>query len=130
MRHVSVPHQVRFRRHGVSSRRVFARLRHTNNAYTRSNPQVIEPNPGPTTRNEDGTKTLRLRQHGNKPLPLPPLLDPIAIAAKERYKKPKIERKEQDVELTEFQKELGANPYGKPKYNQLVVGARLADTVK
>ncbi len=71
---------------------------------------VLPPREQPTVINEDGTRTLRQRQHGNTTLPLPPLMDPVAVQAKERHKQPKALRK--PGELTDFQKELANNPYG------------------
>ena len=56
-------------------------------------------------------KTYRKRQHGNGSLPLPPLMDPVAIEARTRHKLPKLEEAEAE-EMTEFQKALAANPYG------------------
>jgi hypothetical protein len=78
---------------------------------------VVHPRPQPSVTNEEGTQTLRLRQHGNKSLPLPPLMDPIAIEARERYKQPKPNPK--PMEMTDFQKELASNPYGKKLTKQL-----------
>lgn len=78
--------------------------------YTRPSRSVLPPQPQPTVISEAGTKTLRLRQHGNQSLPLPPLMDPIAIEAKERHKKPKPGPEGQS--MTDFQRELAANPHG------------------
>ena len=52
----------------------------------------------------------RVRQHGHPSLPLPPLLDRQVIEAKERHTAPKPAAEKKD--LTDFQKELAANPYG------------------
>ena len=71
---------------------------------------VLPEREQPTVTSEDETKTLRTRQHGNARLPLPPLMDPLAIQAKERHKQPKPMRKSGG--MTEFQKELEQNPYG------------------
>ncbi|KAI7172987.1 hypothetical protein D0869_10917 [Hortaea werneckii] len=62
-----------------------------------------------TSATSNGTRTFRQRQHGNDALPLPPFLDPIAIEAKTRHKRPKTYQDEQ--EKTEFQRELEANPF-------------------
>lgn len=43
-------------------------------------------------------------------MPLPPLLDPIRVAAKERHTARKLEV--DDEGQTDFQKELAANPFG------------------
>lgn len=72
---------------------------------------VLVPKPQPTTTSEDGATTLRMRQHGNRSLPLPPFIDPIAIEAKQRHKLPKKEAFEKE-EMTDFQKELADNPFG------------------
>lgn len=65
----------------------------------------------PTVTSKDGTRTFRSRQHGNRALPLSPLLDPIAIDAKEKHTRPKPFRLEGD--RTDFQKELEANPFAR-----------------
>lgn len=83
---------------------------HRNAQYTRPNPNALPAVKQPTVTAEDGTKTLRLRQNGERALPLPPLMDPIALEAKERYKEPKALAMEEDK--TEFQKALGTNPFG------------------
>ena len=64
--------------------------------------------------NEDGTKTLRVRTNvdgGQSALPLPPLMDPIAIAAKQKYRPPKPYRRGSGRK-TKFQKALAVNPFG------------------
>lgn len=59
---------------------------------------------------EDGHRTLRARQYGNKPLPLPTFMDPILVAAKERHREPKL--KKCDVKKhTDFQIRLQGNAY-------------------
>ena len=77
--------------------------------------EVLPRQPQPTVSSEDGHETLRLRQHGNRSLPLPPLLDPIRVAAKGR-----CTARKQDVdesEQTDFQKQLAANPFGAHHYH-------------
>ncbi len=71
---------------------------------------MLPPQPQPTVVTDDGTRTLRLREHGNKSLPLPPFIDPIVMGAKRRYKTPKLESEEDT--LTDFRRELASNPYG------------------
>lgn len=44
-----------------------------------------------------------------RPLPLSPLMDPVKIAARQRYREPKAAQGET---LTPFQIKLAANPYG------------------
>ncbi|KAK5135169.1 hypothetical protein LTR08_005555 [Meristemomyces frigidus] len=65
--------------------------------------------PSNTVPSEDGTRTLRQRQHGARSLPLPPLLDPVAIAATERYRGAKPLKAAGGK--TEFQRALHMNPY-------------------
>ena len=71
----------------------------------------------PTVTNEDGTKTLRVRTNVSgkeSALPLPPLMDPIAMAAKQKYRPSKPYRPRPNPEkMTKFQQELAVNPYGK-----------------
>ncbi|RMY96440.1 hypothetical protein D0864_05139 [Hortaea werneckii] len=62
-----------------------------------------------TLASPNGTRTFRERQHGNDALPLPPVLDPIAVEAKTRHTRPKTYQHEQ--EKTGFQRELEANPF-------------------
>ena len=69
-----------------------------------------ESSTGTTTFSPDGHSTLRRRQYDNKPLPLPPLLDPIALEAKERHTRPKAARDE--LEKTAFQRKLELNAHG------------------
>ncbi|KAF2766951.1 hypothetical protein EJ03DRAFT_384321 [Teratosphaeria nubilosa] len=56
----------------------------------------------------DGTRALRQRQHGGRPLPLPPLMDPIAHAAKTRHRAPKAPKPQKK---TDFQKQLVHNAF-------------------
>ena len=65
---------------------------------------------GPTT--QDGHRTLRVRKGNNPPLPIPPVLDPIAISERDRWTKKKPQPKHD--ELTPFQQKLYQNPYGMP----------------
>lgn len=60
--------------------------------------------PQPTVRTAEGT--LRLRQHGNKSVPLPPLL-----LEDERHESSKLSASQADG-LSQLQKELALNPYG------------------
>ena len=68
---------------------------------------------------EDGTKTLRVRTNVSgkeSALPLPPLMDPIAMAAKQKYRPSKPYRPRPNLEkMTKFQQALAVNPYGKSK---------------
>lgn len=79
-------------------------------SHFRPRVKPLQRQPQPTVSSEDGYRTLRPRQHGNKSLPLPPLLDPRLIAARERYTAVKPEPKQE--EQTEFQRQLAANPFG------------------
>lgn len=54
--------------------------------------------------------SFRNRKGAFRPLPLPPLLDPVKIAAKERYRQPKACFPTQG--WTPFQEKLRQNPYG------------------
>lgn len=56
-------------------------------------------------------RSFRVRKHGNKPLPLPPLLDEIVTEARMKHEKMKPSYDKNS--LTDFQKELALNPYGK-----------------
>ncbi|KAF2033271.1 hypothetical protein EK21DRAFT_59035 [Setomelanomma holmii] len=63
---------------------------------------------GPTR--EDGHQTLRIRkEQRGKDLPLPPLLDPVALEERSRWEKTKAQPKA--ANLTSFQKKLQANAY-------------------
>lgn len=70
----------------------------------------LERQPQPTVTTDDCHRTLRARQHGNRDLPLPPLLDEKVIAAKQKFTRPKAP--EHEGEPTEFQQRLAANVYG------------------
>lgn len=59
----------------------------------------------------DGTHALRKRRGGNRPLPLPPHMDPIRRAQRNRWKNPKA-KPLQWADMSTFQKELHNNPYG------------------
>ena len=85
-------------------------VRHGHRRSTHS--ETITLKPESTVTSEDGNRTIRMRQHGNRSLPLPPLMDPVAIEAKAKHRQPKLERKDEE-ERSEFQKALAANPYGK-----------------
>ena len=65
----------------------------------------------PIVVSEDGTHALRKRRDGNKPLPLPPHMDPVRRAQRNRWKDVK-KRPVEEAELTELQKKLRANVYG------------------
>jgi hypothetical protein len=56
-------------------------------------------------------RTHRLRKHGNKPLPLSPVIDPVFVAARNRWKMTKALPPKPE-EMTEFQRKLYANAYG------------------
>ena len=90
---------------------VLRRVQHASaNHGTATQREAIGPTLQATVRTEAGTKTLRTRQHGNRSLPLPPLMHPIAIEAKERHKMPKAELKAEG--MTGFQRALASNPFG------------------
>ena len=65
---------------------------------------------GPTT--QDGHRTLRVRKGNNPPLPIPPILDPIALSERNRWTEKKSRPKHDN--LTPFQQKLYQNPYGMP----------------
>lgn len=69
---------------------------------------LYTPQPQPTVSSEDGEWTLRTRQHGAKSLPLPPLMDDVAIKRKNKYKAPKA----WNPRASEEQQELEDNVYG------------------
>lgn len=69
----------------------------------------VQPVEQPMVRSEDGTKMQRERKHGDRSLPLPPFMDPIAIEARNRYTRPKP--REASEAKTHFQKQLERNPY-------------------
>ena len=104
MRNVTPPQPRRLLRH--------LRALHNGSRFIRPNVSELPTQPQPTVTNEEGTKTFRLREHGNKSLPLPPLLDPIAKEARGRHERMKESPKEND-QLTDFQNNLAENPYGR-----------------
>ena len=61
----------------------------------------------------DGSTTYRTRPGSKRALPLPPLMDPIAISARERWTEPK-KPAPAAADLTPFQQKLYQNAYGKP----------------
>lgn len=66
---------------------------------------------GPVEVQKHEHRTFRVRKDG-KPLPLPPVLDPVILEERSRWSKPKAKR---DVnKFTPFQQKLFANPYGMP----------------
>ncbi|KAK5697740.1 hypothetical protein LTR17_023857 [Elasticomyces elasticus] len=69
----------------------------------------ITPKPQPVIPTNNGRTTLRLRQHGQKSLPLPPLMDPLVLAATEAHKEKKPYRLYGPK--TKMQTELELNPY-------------------
>jgi hypothetical protein len=60
----------------------------------------------------DEHKSFRVRKNGTeKPLPLPPILDPVVLAERSKWEQTK---KQPNVEqFTPFQKKLWENPYGR-----------------
>lgn len=60
---------------------------------------------------ENDARTHRTRRHGNAALPLSPVIDPVFVAARNRWKATKAQPPE-PAEMTEFQKKLYANVYG------------------
>ena len=78
------------------------------------NRSALPPALQPTVINEDGTKTRRMREHGHDSLPLPPLMDPIALEARTRHRDPKSSPLAK-AHLTDFQKQLAVNPYGRQR---------------
>ncbi|KAF2200620.1 hypothetical protein GQ43DRAFT_373376 [Delitschia confertaspora ATCC 74209] len=74
--------------------------------YSTPKPEPGEGSLGPTL--EDGHRTLRLRRNG-KPLPLPPLLDPVVLRERGRWEQPKS--RPDIAKLTPFQQKLYQNPY-------------------
>lgn len=43
----------------------------------------------PTTLSEDGIRTLRIRKHGHRPLPIPKIMDPVYLQARDKHKQPR-----------------------------------------
>ncbi|EME78220.1 uncharacterized protein MYCFIDRAFT_179652 [Pseudocercospora fijiensis CIRAD86] len=66
----------------------------------------------PTVIGDDGRRTYRLRKHGNKPLPLPEIMDPIYLQARHKSKQRKA-RPPTEEELTPFQRKLAFSPYAR-----------------
>lgn len=66
----------------------------------------------------DGHATYRKHPSGKRDLPLPPIMDPIALAARERWTEPKMPEPRRE-DLTPFQRKLYANPAGKHLYEPL-----------
>ncbi|OCK84899.1 hypothetical protein K432DRAFT_413678 [Lepidopterella palustris CBS 459.81] len=58
---------------------------------------------------EDGGRSVRVRKWNNRPLPIPPLLDPIVLSARERWEKHKPDPDPE--KFTPFQQKLYQNPY-------------------
>ncbi|KAF2717829.1 hypothetical protein K431DRAFT_315403 [Polychaeton citri CBS 116435] len=79
---------------------------------TRQRPGRYEPPEQPTVRDDGGAITLRIRKHGNRSLPLPPLMDEKVINARERLKLPK-QIQDAAAPRTDMQQELEKNPYAK-----------------
>ncbi|KAM3417733.1 hypothetical protein BST61_g5966 [Cercospora zeina] len=73
----------------------------------------------PTIVSEDGVRTLRIRKHGSRALPVPEILDPLYLEARHKHKKPKERQTAHTSEtskprpLTPFQVELAVNPYAR-----------------
>ncbi|OCL01939.1 hypothetical protein AOQ84DRAFT_305745 [Glonium stellatum] len=63
--------------------------------------------PGPTL--QDAHRTLRVRKGNGRPLPIPPIIDPIVISERNRWTEKKPQPKQD--ELTPFQQKLYQNPY-------------------
>ncbi|KAF2096348.1 hypothetical protein NA57DRAFT_77953 [Rhizodiscina lignyota] len=59
---------------------------------------------------EDGTHALRKRRHSNRPLPLPPHMDPVRRAQRNQFKDRK-KQPDEVVEFTDFQKRMQDNVY-------------------
>ena len=70
------------------------------------------PQKQPIITSDDGTRSLRTRQYGNRSLPLPAIMDPVVIAAKEKYKLAKSRPGDVKIEQSPFQKEFELNPFG------------------
>jgi len=79
------------------------RLQHRKQYATTEAPQPQ------TTAVKDG-RTHRVRSGDRPPLPLPPIMDPVIVSARQRYREPKHTPK--PGSLTPFQKKLQQNPYG------------------
>jgi hypothetical protein len=72
------------------------------------------------TKLDDDVRTHRRRKYGNRPLPLSPVIDPVFVAARNRWKMKKATPPKAD-ELTDFQKKLRDNAYGTPRLPLAVV---------
>ncbi|KAF9636292.1 putative atp-dependent clp protease proteolytic subunit protein [Lasiodiplodia theobromae] len=57
----------------------------------------------------NGHATYRKHPSGKRDLPLPPIMDPISLAARERWTEPKMPEPRRE-DLTPFQRKLYANP--------------------
>ncbi|KAF2433712.1 hypothetical protein EJ08DRAFT_38066 [Tothia fuscella] len=71
----------------------------------------IPESPTPSTQDGD-TRTFRSRQAGYKALPLPPLIDPVRISQRKRYKETKAPPPKH-ADFTPFQKKLYNNPFAR-----------------
>lgn len=78
---------------------------------TRSIASSQRPSLLSTVVHEDGHRALRERRHGNKSLPLPPHMDPVRVAQRNKWKDTKASPPKREY-LTEFQKALKSNVYG------------------
>lgn len=67
----------------------------------------------PTTTSDDGSRTLRVRKDGNRNLPLSPVMDPVAVEARERHKKPKSPPSKKEETLSAFSRELEKNEFAR-----------------
>ena len=75
----------------------------------------------PTVPSEDGFRTLRTRKYGGKTLPIPEIMDPVYLQARDKYKQPKQvliqhESGKEELEtenMTPFQKKLYENAYAR-----------------
>ncbi|CAK3970362.1 Hypothetical predicted protein [Lecanosticta acicola] len=72
---------------------------------------AFELPPQPTASSEDGGRTIRTRQHTNKSLPLPPILDPVLTENREGHAAAKPTSLSEDEGLTDYQKALQGNPF-------------------
>ena len=93
----------------LRSSRSFHYVTATRTVYRNARPAPVLTLPS-TVESENGRHTLRQRRHGESSLPLPPLLDPVAIEATSRYRGSKALKPEGGK--TAFQRELHMNPYG------------------
>lgn len=65
---------------------------------------------------DGAVRTHRVRRHGNTLLPLSPVIDPVFVAARNRWKMKKAQPPKSD-QTTPFQKKLLANAYGMSLYS-------------